>query len=80
MLSVEKIPLVVDDLFKVFSVTLINQKIIQKALLFAHTYRYSYFDCLMLASAINQDCTIIYSEDMHHLQILEGSLKIINPF
>lgn len=79
MLSIEKIPLVVEEFFKVFSVALIDQKVIQKAIMLAHQHRYSYFDCLMLASAIVQDCAILYSEDMHHSHVLEN-LKIINPF
>lgn len=43
-------------------------------------YGYSYFDSLMLASALEQGCSILYSEDMQHGQILEGGLRIIDPF
>jgi predicted nucleic acid-binding protein len=34
----------------------------------------------MLASALENDCTILYSEDMQHNQVIEQSLRIINPF
>jgi len=43
-------------------------------------YFYSYFDSLMLSSALKSSCDIIYSEDMQHGQVIEKSLKIINPF
>jgi len=33
-----------------------------------------------LASALENGCQIVYSEDMQHKQIIENSLKIINPF
>ncbi len=43
-------------------------------------YRFSYWDSLVLASALENDCSVIYSEDMQHNQIIEGKLRIINPF
>jgi len=43
-------------------------------------YKYSYWDSLILASALENSCSILYSEDMQHGQVIEDSLKIINPF
>ncbi|OQX20548.1 MAG: hypothetical protein BWK80_35645 [Desulfobacteraceae bacterium IS3] len=43
-------------------------------------YRFSYWDSLILASALENACSLIYSEDMQHNQIIEGKLRIINPF
>ena len=43
-------------------------------------YSLSYWDSLVLASALENRCSVIYSEDMQHGQMIEGSLKIINPF
>jgi predicted nucleic acid-binding protein len=43
-------------------------------------YGYSYFDSIILATAIKSNCTILYSEDMQHNQIIENQLRIINPF
>ena len=45
-----------------------------------HGYHYSYYDSLILASAFESRCTILYSEDMHHGQVIEKTLKIVNPF
>ena len=53
---------------------------IQNALKLKDKYGYSYYDCLVLASAILIGCKIIYSEDMQHNQLIEGKLKILNPF
>jgi predicted nucleic acid-binding protein len=33
----------------------------------------------MTASALENGCNILYTEDMQHGQIIEDSLKIINP-
>ena len=43
-------------------------------------YKYSYYDSLIIAAALESKCTILYSEDMHHNQIIENKLKITNPF
>jgi predicted nucleic acid-binding protein len=43
-------------------------------------YRYNYWDCLILASAIENDCGILYTEDLQNGHIIEKSLKIVNPF
>ena len=43
-------------------------------------YKYSFWDCMMLASALVNNFDVIYSEDMKHNQIIEGKLKIVNPF
>ncbi len=43
-------------------------------------YRYSYWDSLIVTSALQAHCTTLYSEDMQHQQKIEGTLTIINPF
>jgi len=43
-------------------------------------YHYSWWDSLVLASALEHDCKIIYSEDMQHEQVIENTLEIVNPF
>jgi len=58
----------------------INIDTIQNALLLHTKYSYSYYDCLILSSAISNECKYLYSEDMQHNQLIEGKLKIINPF
>jgi predicted nucleic acid-binding protein len=58
----------------------IDMEAIQNALLLNKKYGYAYYDCLVLASAILNGCHVLYSEDMRHNQLIEGKLKIINPF
>lgn len=80
ILNTKQVSAVVDELFSVFLVETINQNIIKSAIILADKYHYSYFDCLMLASALGSGCSILYSEDMHHSHIVENNLKITNPF
>ena len=39
----------------------------------------SWYDSIIIASALEASCTILYSEDLQHGRVIEG-LKIINPF
>ena len=43
-------------------------------------YSISYYDSIVVASAVENKCTILYSEDMQHDQVIEQNLKIVNPF
>ena len=50
------------------------------ALKIKHKYKYQYYDSLIIASAIENKCSILYSEDLQHNQIVDNKLKILNPF
>ncbi|MEI6154767.1 MAG: DNA-binding protein, partial [Deltaproteobacteria bacterium] len=43
-------------------------------------YQYSYYDSLIISSALEKKCQILYSEDMQDGQTIEKTLKIVNPF
>jgi predicted nucleic acid-binding protein len=47
---------------------------------FAERYRFSVYDAMILASARRANCTILYSEDLQHGQVIDDGLKVINPF
>ncbi len=71
---------VIQELQGNFQVTTVTTQTIEQALLLGERYRYSYFDSLMLASALEQGCSLLYSEDMQHGQVIEGVLQIVDPF
>ena len=43
-------------------------------------YDFQMFDGIIVAAALEADCDILYSEDMQNGQIIENTLKIVNPF
>jgi len=53
---------------------------IQKAISIKEKYQMQWYDSLIIGSALQANCTILYSEDMHHGFIIEDSLSIVNPF
>ena len=51
-----------------------------RATALARRYRYGFYDSLILAAALLANCAILYSEDLQHGQIIDGSLTILDPF
>lgn len=51
----------------------------RSALILQERWRFSFYDSLIIAAALEAGCTQLYSEDLQHGQRLEG-LTIENPF
>ena len=61
-------------------IVLIRRKTIDQALNIKDRYGYSFYDCLMLGAALEANCGIILTEDMKSGQVINDTLKILNPF
>ncbi|GHT38288.1 twitching motility protein PilT [Bacteroidia bacterium] len=70
----------IDEISDACLVSQIDETIIKKALVLHRDYGYSYYDCLMLSSALVYDCKYLLSEDLKDGQIIENSLTIVNIF
>jgi len=46
----------------------------------AEQHRLHIYDALIVASALEADCDTLYSEDMHAGLVVDGRLRIVNPF
>ena len=53
---------------------------ILSAISIAEKYKYSFYDSLIIASAIETNCKTLYSENMQHNQMIDKKLQIVNPF
>ncbi len=58
----------------------INLNTLNHAFDIAERYGFSHYDNLIIAAALQTDCTTLYSEDMQHGQIIEDRMIILNPF
>jgi len=56
-----------------------NQSLYREALQIKENWKYSFYDSIIIASALKLNCRVLYSEDMHHQQHIEH-LTIRNPF
>jgi len=69
-----------DEFMDTFDFCVIEKKDIKLAMHINGKYKYSHWDSLIIASALKDNCSILYTEDLQHEQVIEGKLKIINPF
>jgi predicted nucleic acid-binding protein len=58
----------------------VSKNIVMDSYSIKNKYRYSYWDSLIISSALQSNCTVLYSEDLQHNQKIEKQLSIINPF
>lgn len=58
----------------------INFNTLNHAFDIAERYGFSHYDSLIIAAALQADCTTLYSEDMQHGLIIEERMIILNPF
>lgn len=42
--------------------------------------RYSLYDCLVIAAALQAGAEVLYTEDLQHNQLVGGTLRVVNPF
>ena len=52
----------------------------ETGLALAERYNLSIYDATIAASALHADCDTLWSEDMQHGIVLDGRLRIANPF
>ena len=70
----------VNNIYSKYNVSLIDKQTILLSSNIRKKYKVSYWDSLIIASAIEDECSIIYTEDMQRGQVIEEKLKILNPF
>ena len=63
-----------------FEIVIFDIKTQIKALKIKEKYKFQFYDSLIIATALENNCTILYSEDMQHGFEIENALTIINPF
>jgi predicted nucleic acid-binding protein len=77
---VSKVEKAVIEIYQQYHVSTVTRGTELSALRLHERYRYSYYDCLMLASALENNCTVLFSEDMADGQLIGGRLTIRNIF
>ena len=61
-------------------VELVTPVTLLRTLDIAGRYGFSWFDSLIVATALDAGCDTLYTEDLQHGQVIEGRLTVINPF
>lgn len=78
--SWETIRNVFDEISTAFTIYTVTEDTIRSAYAIGERYKYSYYDSLIVTSSIESGCEILFTEDLHHDQVINNSLIIKNPF
>ncbi|MEY4882701.1 MAG: hypothetical protein RIS34_555 [Pseudomonadota bacterium] len=57
-----------------------SPELLNAALDLQNDTRYSFYDSLVLAAALQAGADVLYTEDLQHNQLVGGTLRIVNPF
>ena len=76
----ETVKVLVKSIVNNSEIILTNENTIFLALDLKKKYNVSFYDSLIISSALSSGCSVLYSEDMHHGLIIKEKLQIINPF
>ena len=79
-LAWSEITRVLEEIQESFTIEVVDLTVIQSACKLAESYLYSYFDSLILASALHGNTASLFTEDLQNGQVIENTLKIINPY
>lgn len=71
---------IVTELTSRCAVVQVTLSSVQTAIQLAERYGYRYYDCLILATALEHGCGIVFSEDMQHGQLIADQLAVLNLF
>ena len=74
--DIENAILEIDNVVGIVYFTLTTQI---KAVKIKEKYKLQYYDALIIATAIENGCNTLFTEDMQNGQMIE-SMKIVNPF
>ena len=67
------------ELFERFDVVIPSVSLVTDALDLQLRYPLSFWDALVVQSAVVSGCAILFSEDLQHERVIDG-VRIINPF
>jgi len=75
-----QIQILLEELAQGCEILPVSLETLQSAVKLRDRYLLSFWDSLIVASAVLGDASILYSEDMQDGLILENTLQIVNPF
>lgn len=76
----EDAQIIINDLIDSYTIYCLDEQCIKRGISINIKHQFSYWDSLIIASALECGCATVYSEDLQHKQVIDGTLTILNPF
>ena len=79
-MPVNEVREVLDGIRSVCSVEPVSVLTHERGLAIHERYRFSFYDSVLIATALIAGNRVLFSEDMQHAQLIDDQLRIVNPF
>lgn len=68
-----------EEVVREFEIVSWSASLVRQAIAIRARYLFGWYDCLIVAAALESKCDVLYTEDLQHQQRIEG-LTVVNPF
>ena len=79
-LTEPQLQLAISELSNRFHISSFNVETQKTALDIRARYKLQYYDSLGVATALENECDLLFSEDMQHGLLIDNRLRLVNPF
>ena len=79
-MSAAEVSEALDPIMAICTIVPLTLSIHQRGLTLVARYRFSLYDALIAAAALDAGCTTLYSEDRQDGQLIGSTLRVNNPF
>lgn len=79
-LTEPQLQLAISELSNRFHISSFNVETQKTALDIRARYKLQYYDSLVVATALENECDLLFSEDMQHGLLIDNRLRLVNPF
>lgn len=70
----------VRSFYQKYTVCQLDEDILLRASTLRTSYRFSFWDSIIVSTALQQQCRVLYIEDMGDNLVVDDTLTIVNPF
>jgi predicted nucleic acid-binding protein len=78
--SEQQVQQLIESFYAKYVVVEFSKPLVLKASTLREQHAFSFWDSLIVASALATNATVLYSEDMQDGSVIENRLRIVNPF
>jgi len=71
---------IVSAFYHKYRVITLDETVLNNASRLREAHGFSYWDSLIISVALASGVPVLYTEDMQHDRLVEGTLRIVNPF
>jgi predicted nucleic acid-binding protein len=62
-----------------FNLVSLTTDLVNETIRLFNRYQFQYWDSVIVAAALEAGCSMLYTEDLQDGQIIDGTLKVVNP-